>query len=158
MFASPCLWALRSLVATSVQEIVPVISIMCNPGIRERHWSKMSEIAGFDLTPDTGTTLRKVLKLNLDPYMEQFEQISAAASKVSQNHSSVCMCVCVCVCVRACLCACMLVCCVCGCVCVCVCVDVFVCDREGERERERTQTWTQKLYKDCSLGLVTPYK
>nr|KAG5708500.1 hypothetical protein BaRGS_026227 [Batillaria attramentaria] len=63
------------------KEIVPVISIMCNPGIRERHWTKMSTIAGFDLTPDTGTTLRKVLKLSLDPYMDQFEQISGAASK-----------------------------------------------------------------------------
>ncbi|KAL8620603.1 hypothetical protein ACOMHN_017884 [Nucella lapillus] len=63
------------------KEIVPVISIMCNPGIRDRHWTKMSDIAGFDLTPDTGTTLRKVLKLNLDPYMDQFEQISGGASK-----------------------------------------------------------------------------
>ena len=99
MSASHCLWPLLSFVATSVQEIVPVISIMCNPGIRERHWAKMSEIAGFDLTPDTGTTLRKVLKLNLDPYMEQFEQISGAASKVSQNCSSECVCVCVCACV-----------------------------------------------------------
>ncbi|KAK7101380.1 hypothetical protein V1264_019769 [Littorina saxatilis] len=63
------------------KEIVPVISIMCNPGIRERHWTKMSDIAGFDLTPDTGTTLRKVLKLELDSFMEQFEMISGGASK-----------------------------------------------------------------------------
>ncbi|KAK6177269.1 hypothetical protein SNE40_015399 [Patella caerulea] len=60
---------------------IPYISIMCNPGIRTRHWTQMSEIAGFDLTPDSGTTLRKVLKLELDPYMEQFETISGGASK-----------------------------------------------------------------------------
>ena len=64
------------------QEFIPTIAIMCNPGIRTRHWSQMSDIAGFDLTPDSGTTLRKVLKLSLDPYMEKFESISAAASKV----------------------------------------------------------------------------
>ncbi|XP_071807320.1 dynein axonemal heavy chain 12-like isoform X1 [Asterias amurensis] len=63
------------------QEFIPTIAIMCNPGIRTRHWSQMSDIAGFDLTPDSGTTLRKVLKLSLDPYMEKFESISAAASK-----------------------------------------------------------------------------
>ncbi|XP_071083415.1 dynein axonemal heavy chain 12-like isoform X1 [Haliotis cracherodii] len=63
------------------KEFIPVISIMCNPGVRTRHWKQMSDIAGFDLTPDSGSTLRKVLKLNLDPYMEQFEQISGAASK-----------------------------------------------------------------------------
>ena len=55
---------------------------MCNRGMRGRHWKAMSDIAGFDLTPDSGTTLRKMLKLNLEPYMEQFEGISAAATKV----------------------------------------------------------------------------
>jgi dynein heavy chain len=43
----------------------------------------MSEIVGYDLTPDSGTTLRKVLKLNLSPYLESFEVISAGASKVN---------------------------------------------------------------------------
>lgn len=42
----------------------------------------MSEIVGFDLTPDSGTTLNKVLKQNLTPYLEEFGSISAAASKV----------------------------------------------------------------------------
>lgn len=64
------------------QEHVPVIGIMCNKGMRARHWEKMSSIAGFDLTPDSGSTLRKVLKLNLEPYMTEFEGISAAATKV----------------------------------------------------------------------------
>ncbi|KAH9490581.1 Dynein heavy chain 12, axonemal [Bulinus truncatus] len=63
------------------KEIIPTIGIMCNPGLRKRHWDAMSEVAGFNLTPDAGTTLRKVLKLNLEPFMEQFEVISAAASK-----------------------------------------------------------------------------
>jgi dynein heavy chain len=54
---------------------------MCNKGMRSRHWKAMSDIAGFDMTPDSGTTLRKMLKLNLEPYMEQFEGISAAATK-----------------------------------------------------------------------------
>ena len=61
---------------------MPVIGVMCNKGMRARHWEKMSGTAGFDLTPDSGTTLRKVLKLSLEPYMEEFEGISAAATKV----------------------------------------------------------------------------
>lgn len=47
----------------------------------------MSEIVGYDLTPDSGTTLRKVLKLNLAPYLEKFEVISAGASKVSMKRN-----------------------------------------------------------------------
>uniref|UniRef100_A0A8B9LHE3 Dynein axonemal heavy chain 12 n=1 Tax=Astyanax mexicanus TaxID=7994 RepID=A0A8B9LHE3_ASTMX len=53
-------------------------ALMC---IRARHWEQMSEIVNHDLTPNSGTTLRKVLKQNLSAYMEHFETISAAASK-----------------------------------------------------------------------------
>ena len=42
----------------------------------------MSEIAEKDITPDAGTTLRKVLKLELEPFLEQFDVISGAATKV----------------------------------------------------------------------------
>uniref|UniRef100_A0A8C1QLQ3 Dynein axonemal heavy chain 12 n=1 Tax=Cyprinus carpio TaxID=7962 RepID=A0A8C1QLQ3_CYPCA len=62
-------------------EYIPLVSILCNPGIRPRHWEQMSEIAGNDLTPDSGSTLRKILKQNLTPYLELFENISAGASK-----------------------------------------------------------------------------
>ena len=36
---------------------------------------------GFNITPDSGTSLRKMLKFNLEPHMEQFEAISVGASK-----------------------------------------------------------------------------
>ena len=60
-----------------------MVTILCNPGVRARHWQQMSEIVEYDLTPNSGTTLRKVLKQNLAPFLEQFEIISASASKVS---------------------------------------------------------------------------
>ena len=60
---------------------VPLISILCNPGIRERHWHKMSDICGRDITPDAGTTLRKIKNMGLEPFMDEFESISGAASK-----------------------------------------------------------------------------
>ncbi|XP_073501399.1 dynein axonemal heavy chain 12-like [Phyllobates terribilis] len=62
-------------------EYIPLVSILCNPGIRTRHWLQMSEIVGSELTPNSGSSLRKVLELSLDPYLHQCEQISAAASK-----------------------------------------------------------------------------
>uniref|UniRef100_H3B7G7 Dynein axonemal heavy chain 12 n=1 Tax=Latimeria chalumnae TaxID=7897 RepID=H3B7G7_LATCH len=63
------------------KENIPLVSIMCNPGIRPRHWKQISDIVAYDLTPDSGTTLRKMLRQNLSPYLEKFEQISVAASK-----------------------------------------------------------------------------
>ena len=58
-----------------------VVHILCSPGLRQRHWDKMNEIIGFSTTPDSCTSLRKMLKYNLEPYLEQFEGISAGASK-----------------------------------------------------------------------------
>ncbi|XP_054991966.1 LOW QUALITY PROTEIN: dynein axonemal heavy chain 12 [Sorex araneus] len=63
------------------KEYIPTVTILCNPGMRGRHWKQISEIVGYDLTPDSGTTLKKVLKLNLTPYLDRFEVISAGASK-----------------------------------------------------------------------------
>lgn len=60
---------------------IPVISVLCNPGIRDRHWEKMSEIAKRNLKPDAGTTLRKVLKMGLESCMSDFEIVSVSASK-----------------------------------------------------------------------------
>ena len=55
---------------------MPLISVLCNPGIRERHWHQMSDICGRDITPDAGTTLRKIKKMELEEFMDQFESIS----------------------------------------------------------------------------------
>ncbi|XP_067384444.1 dynein axonemal heavy chain 12 [Channa argus] len=63
------------------KEHIPLVSILCNPGVRARHWEQMSTIVGYNLTPDSSTTLHKVLQQNLTPHLEVFESISAAASK-----------------------------------------------------------------------------
>lgn len=60
---------------------VQVVNIMCNSALRQRHWDEMSEIAGFDLTPDAGTTIRKIIALDLWDDMEQYEIISMGACK-----------------------------------------------------------------------------
>ena len=56
-----------------VQENLPIVHILCNPGLRQRHWEQMNEITGFSITPDSGTSLRKMLKYNLEPHFEDFE-------------------------------------------------------------------------------------
>ncbi|XP_024937311.1 dynein heavy chain 7, axonemal isoform X2 [Cephus cinctus] len=41
----------------------------------------MSEIAGFDLTPDAGTTLQKIIDMNLMSDLDKYELISVSATK-----------------------------------------------------------------------------
>ena len=55
------------------QENLPIVHILCNPGLRQRHWDKMNKIVGFSITPDSGTSLRKMLKYNLEPHFDAFE-------------------------------------------------------------------------------------
>jgi len=62
------------------------VEVLCNSGMRARHWVRMSEIVGFDIAPDAGTTLRKMLKLNLFPYLKPFEEISVGATKVTNEY------------------------------------------------------------------------
>ncbi|KAJ8866804.1 hypothetical protein PR048_032665 [Dryococelus australis] len=50
---------------------IRLVQILCNPALIQRHWDEMSEIIGVDLTPNAGTTLRKMIKLGLDDVIEQ---------------------------------------------------------------------------------------
>lgn len=60
---------------------VMMAHIMCNRALMQRHWDEMSTIAGFDLTPTAGTTLRKIINFNLWDDIDQYEIISVAATK-----------------------------------------------------------------------------
>ena len=60
---------------------IPIIVCLCNPGIRQRHWNQMSAVIGFDITPNSGSSLRKVLRLELTEFMSKLEAISIAATR-----------------------------------------------------------------------------
>nr|CAD7398119.1 unnamed protein product [Timema cristinae] len=63
---------------------VPLVGILCNPALTQRHWDEMSSVVGYDLTPDAGSTLRKMVDLKLGPYLDQFEIVSIGANKEKQ--------------------------------------------------------------------------
>ncbi|KAK3717325.1 hypothetical protein QZH41_011557, partial [Actinostola sp. cb2023] len=60
---------------------LPLLQIICNPGIRDRHWTQMSEVVEFDITPEPTTSLCTMLEYNLLKNMTKLEEISGAASK-----------------------------------------------------------------------------
>ncbi|GCB71663.1 hypothetical protein scyTo_0001655 [Scyliorhinus torazame] len=60
---------------------LPIIAIICNPGVKERHWSEISEIVGFEVKPNKDTTLQQMLEFGLANFSERLEEIGVAASK-----------------------------------------------------------------------------
>ncbi|PSN57355.1 Dynein heavy chain 12 [Blattella germanica] len=50
---------------------IGLAKILCNPALTQRHWDEISEIASFDLTPNAGTTLRKMINLKLEKYLDK---------------------------------------------------------------------------------------
>ncbi|NXW28891.1 DYH3 protein, partial [Phaetusa simplex] len=60
---------------------LPVLSIACNRGLKERHWEQISKLVGCEIRPDETTTLENILEFGLSKYIDQLEPIGAAASK-----------------------------------------------------------------------------
>ncbi|KAM4746905.1 dynein axonemal heavy chain 3-like [Rhinophrynus dorsalis] len=60
---------------------MPLVTALCTPGIKPRHWNQMSKKVGYNITPHEGTSLLEILQLGLEKYLEDLNQISSQASK-----------------------------------------------------------------------------
>uniref|UniRef100_UPI00398F1DFB dynein axonemal heavy chain 7 isoform X1 n=2 Tax=Pristiophorus japonicus TaxID=55135 RepID=UPI00398F1DFB len=81
---SPNALKMASTVRKNVEEFkqhIPLVQVMCNPGLRDRHWDALSDIVGFPLKPSEESTVSKFLTMNLEPFLDQFDVISETASK-----------------------------------------------------------------------------
>ena len=63
------------------KENLPLISCLCNPGMRDRHWHQISDIVGYSIAPEPENTLQSFLNMKLEAYLGQFEGVSEAASR-----------------------------------------------------------------------------
>lgn len=60
---------------------VPLLHILCNEGMRDRHWNKICDVVEFDLRPDPHTMLTRVIDMGIDKYLDELQEISEAASR-----------------------------------------------------------------------------
>ncbi|XP_060531522.1 dynein axonemal heavy chain 12 [Cylas formicarius] len=84
LYAWPASLKLTSLAIQTLKDFRPAMTlmrIMCNDALMKRHWKEMSHIAGFDLTPNAGTSLRKLTLMRLEPDLDKYDVISSGATK-----------------------------------------------------------------------------
>ncbi|XP_060786498.1 dynein axonemal heavy chain 7-like [Neoarius graeffei] len=61
---------------------IPLVQVMCNPGLRDRHWDAMSDMVGFSLKPlEDEACVSHFIPLKLEAHLRNFETISETASK-----------------------------------------------------------------------------
>ncbi|KAL3693679.1 hypothetical protein R1sor_007330 [Riccia sorocarpa] len=72
--------ALKALI-DRFKDFLPLLRCLCNPGLRARHFLKISEVVGFEVHNDDGTNFRQLLRLQIDEHIVKLEEISEMASK-----------------------------------------------------------------------------
>ena len=60
---------------------VRMVTVLCNGGLRDRHWDAFSDIVGFSIKPSEKTSLQDMLEKNLEPHLNKMEEVSEGASK-----------------------------------------------------------------------------
>jgi len=58
-----------------------MIYALRNPGMRDRHWKRLSGLVGFEVACTPDFTGRMAIELNLPKYIAQCEEVSEFASK-----------------------------------------------------------------------------
>ncbi|KAJ8245818.1 hypothetical protein GJAV_G00260630 [Gymnothorax javanicus] len=60
---------------------LPILTTICNPGIKERHWEEISNIVGFEVKPEADASLSMMVDLGLAKFSDKLEELGATASK-----------------------------------------------------------------------------
>ncbi|KAM7373014.1 hypothetical protein PAMP_007900 [Pampus punctatissimus] len=56
---------------------LPILTTICNPGIKDRHWEKISSVVGFEVKPDVNSSLLNMLDLGLSKFSDKYDSLPA---------------------------------------------------------------------------------
>jgi len=75
---------------TGFQELLPLVTAICNAGLHERHWEQIATVVGFDVRPDEVTSLRRLLDYNIQDHIKVCHAYLACCGLATQCSHLVC--------------------------------------------------------------------
>ena len=73
--------SLASQVKEFMTDQVPLMLMVCNPGMRERHWNDIEAVTGLFIPKDQPLTMAVMMEIGLQNYTKEIEDICVSASK-----------------------------------------------------------------------------
>ncbi|KAL0892691.1 hypothetical protein ABMA27_014410 [Loxostege sticticalis] len=84
LFEYPGAKRIADMVRNKVEKfkvLLPVLCAICNKGMRDRHWAKISELVGVEVAHGPEATLADMVEQGVHVYASQLEEIEQYASK-----------------------------------------------------------------------------
>lgn len=78
--AANCAMRLREE-TTEFREHLPVIQSLASPALKPRHWEILSSKIGKEIEPDEELTLKGLLDMHVDDFIEEIQEVCQAAKK-----------------------------------------------------------------------------
>lgn len=63
------------------KQYIPLLQIICTPGLQDRHWKQISKVVNVDIVPTPTSCLFDMVELGLLVHISRLEEISSAAIK-----------------------------------------------------------------------------
>lgn len=66
---------------TAFQQYLPLMTAVCNPGMRDRHWDVIADETGIEVSSDSTATLKYLLDSDIMDTLPRVVEISDIASR-----------------------------------------------------------------------------
>ncbi|GAB1599971.1 hypothetical protein Ahia01_000274600, partial [Argonauta hians] len=60
---------------------LPLLQVICNPGMQERHWKLATEVVGFTVEPSKQSSLYDMINAGIAEFLPKLEEIGISAAK-----------------------------------------------------------------------------
>jgi dynein heavy chain len=72
---------LREELDAFVKEQIPLMLLLCTPGLRERHWQEMEKITGVEIGFHDGSNMAQMMEVGLHHHVNAIEETCVSATK-----------------------------------------------------------------------------